>query len=93
MFEVEAGTSTFGLGTDRRMSEAGADRRASQPEADRRTLVGAADSRLPAAEERSTEQARSTYMGSEVSGRRSMASLIVFRARADRRINVTLGRC
>jgi hypothetical protein len=77
MFELEAGTSTSVPEADRRMSEAGADRRASQLEADRSTPVGVADSRFRAAGERSTEQAHSTYMGSGVSGRRSMTSLLV----------------
>ena len=76
MLELEAGTSTSGPEADIRMSEVGADRRASQLDADRRTPVEVADSRLRAAEERSTEQARSTYMGSGVSGRRSMTSPI-----------------
>ena len=77
MFEQEAGTNTSGEEAGIRMSEPGVDRRASQLEVDRRTPAGAADSRLRAAEERSTGQARSTYMGSGVSGRRSMTSLII----------------
>jgi hypothetical protein len=77
MFELEAGTSTSVPAADRRMSEVGADRCVSQLEVDRSTPAEAVDSTPRAAEERSIEQARSTYMGSAVSGRRSMTSLLV----------------
>jgi hypothetical protein len=89
MFELEAGTSTSGPEAGTRMSEVPVDRHASQLGADRCIPVGVADSRLQVVEERSIEQPHSTYTRSGVSGRRSMTSLLVQRARWDRRINLT----